>query len=66
MVEHPKPDLFLAAWWGLDVILAWTLADNIKWVRVQRGAVHLLAFLMFFGAFVLADKAEIARACLGS
>jgi hypothetical protein len=65
VVEHPKPDLFLAVWWGLDVILAWTLADNVKWVRVQRGAVHLLAFLMFFGAFVLADKAEIGARLLG-
>ncbi len=64
-VDHPRPDLFLAAWWGMDVILAWTLADNIKWVRVQRGAVHLLAFLMFFGAFVLADKAEIGARLLG-
>jgi heme peroxidase len=65
MVAHPGPDLFLAAWWGLDVILAWCLADSIKWVRVQRGAVHLLAFLMFFGAFVLADKAEIGARLLG-
>ena len=65
VVEHPRSDLFLAAWWGLDVILAWTLADSIKWVRVQRGAVHLLAFLMFFAAFVLADKAEIGARLLG-
>jgi Animal haem peroxidase len=64
-VDHPKPDLFLAAWWGLDVIIAWTLADNIRWVRVLRGAVHLLAFLMFFGAFVLSDKAEIGARLLG-
>ena len=37
IVDHPTPDLFLAAWWGLDVILAWLITDNIKWVRVQRG-----------------------------
>jgi Animal haem peroxidase len=65
IVEHPKPDLFLAAWWGIDVVLAWLVSDNIKWVRVQRGAVHLLAFVMFFGAFVLADKAEIGARLLG-
>src|SRR5215471_1243634 len=39
-VEHPKPDTFLALWWGFDVILAWLVRDNIKWVQVQRGAVH--------------------------
>jgi len=65
IVEHPSPDFFLAGWWGLDVILAWVLSDNIKWVRVQRGAVHLLAFAMFFGAFVLADKAGISARLLG-
>src|SRR5262249_34074500 len=40
LVEHPGPDLFLVAWWGLDVILAWLITDNIKWLRVERGAVH--------------------------
>jgi hypothetical protein len=65
IVDHPSPDFFLAAWWGLDVVLAWLISDNIKWVRVQRGAVHLLAFVMFFGAFVLAEKAEIGARLLG-
>jgi hypothetical protein len=64
-VEHPGPDLFLAAWWGLDVVLAWLVTDNIKWLRVQRGAIHLLASGMFFGAFVLAAKASIAARLLG-
>jgi hypothetical protein len=65
IIDHPKPDLFLTAWWGLDVLLAWLITDNIKWVRVQRGLVHLLAFAMFFGAFVLADKAGIGARLLG-
>ena len=64
-IEQPGPDLFLAAWWGLDVILAWLVSDNIKWVRVQRGAVHVLAFVMFFGATVLAAKAGIVARLLG-
>lgn len=59
VVDHPGPDFVLAAWWGFDVLLAWLVSDNLKWVRVQRGAVHLLAFAMFFGAFVLAPKAGI-------
>jgi len=64
-IEQPGPDLFLGAWWGLDVLLAWIVSDNIKWVRVQRGAVHILAFVMFFGATVLAAKAGIAARLLG-
>jgi hypothetical protein len=65
LVEHPKSDFFLLAWWGLDVILAWIITDNIKWVRVERGAVHLLAFIMFFGAFFLAAKAGVVAHLLG-
>src|SRR5262249_42258201 len=65
VVERPGPDFFLAAWWGLDVVLAWLVSDNLKWVRVQRGAVHLLAFTMFFGATVLASRAGIVAHLLG-
>ena len=64
VVDHPGPDLFLAVLWGFDVLLAWLVADH-KWVRVQRGAVHLLAFVMFFGAFTLATKASIVAHLLG-
>ena len=65
VVDHPGPDFFLTAWWGLDVVLAWLVWDNNKLVRVQRGAVHVLAFLMFFGATVLAPKSGIVAHLLG-
>src|SRR5206468_5782261 len=64
VVNNPGPDFFLAAWWGLDVVLAWAAADS-KWVRVQRGAVHLLAFVMFVGSTVLAPKASWPAHLLG-
>jgi len=28
VVQHPGPDLFLAAWWGLEVLLAWLVSDH--------------------------------------
>jgi hypothetical protein len=65
VVEHPKPDFFFTAWWGLDVLAAWVIADTIKLIRVQRGALHVLAFAMFFGATVLASKAGIVAHLLG-
>jgi len=65
IVGHPWPDLFLAAWWGLDVILAWLVTDDVTWVRVERHAVHLLAFVMFFAAFVLDAKASFVARVLG-
>src|ERR1700722_3900731 len=64
VVEHPGPNLFLAAWWGLDVSLAWLVPD-LKWVRVQRGAVPLLAFIMFFGEFTLSSSAGMLAHVLG-
>ena len=51
LVEHPGPDFFLAAWCRLYFLLAWVLSDNLTCVRVQRGAIHPLAFTMFFAAF---------------
>jgi Animal haem peroxidase len=65
VVAQPGPDFFFTAWWGLDVLLAWIVSQNIKAVRVERGAVHVLAFTMFFGATVLASKAEIVARLLG-
>jgi hypothetical protein len=65
VVQHPGPDLFLAGWWGFDVLLAWTMSDTAKWVRVERGAIHLLGFMMFFGAFALASKASVVAHLLG-
>ena len=65
LVEHPGPDFFFTAWWGLDVILAWLITDNIKLLRAERGALHVLAFAMFFGAFVLASKSGIVAHLLG-
>jgi len=64
VVDHPGPDLVLAVLWGLDVLLAWLVADR-KWVRVYRGAVHLLVFSMFFMGFTLAPKASIIARLLG-
>jgi hypothetical protein len=65
LVEHPGPDVFFLVWWVLDVALAWIVSDNNKWLRAQRGALHILAFVMFFGAAVLADKAEMVARLLG-
>ena len=65
LVEHPVPDFFLTAWWGLDVLLAWLITDNIKLLRVERGALHVLVFTMFFRASVLASKAGIVAHLLG-
>lgn len=42
------PGMLLALWWSADLWLARTRQDT-GWVAVQRGVVHLLAFVLFVG-----------------
>jgi hypothetical protein len=65
VVCNPVPDLILTAWWGLDVLLAWVVLSNWRWLRIERGAVSLFALVAFFGATVLAAKAGPAIRVLG-
>jgi hypothetical protein len=58
LVEQPGADFLLSAWWGLDVLLAWFVWLDRKWIWFQRVAVHVLAFVMFVGATVVAAKAS--------
>jgi hypothetical protein len=57
VVCNPIPDLILTAWWGIDVVLAWLVLSNPRWLRLERGAVSLFTLVAFFGATVLAAKA---------
>jgi hypothetical protein len=65
VVCNPIPDLILTVWWGLDVILAWSVFSSPRWLRIERGAVSLFAFVAFFGATVLAAKAGPVVRVLG-
>jgi hypothetical protein len=64
-VEHPGADFLLSVWWGLDVLLAWFVSQDHKWIWFQRVTVHLLAFVMFVGATVVAKKADVEVHVLG-
>ena len=57
VVCNPIPDLILTVWWGFDVVVAWSVTSNARWLRLERGAVSLFALVAFFGAAVLAAKA---------
>lgn len=47
-VSAPVLDTVFAVWWCVDVVLAWLWRSEAVWVRVQRGLVHVLAFVLFF------------------
>jgi hypothetical protein len=65
VVCNPIPDLILTVWWGVDVLLAWFVLSSPRWLRVERGAVTLFAFVAFFGATVLAIKVGPVTRVLG-
>lgn len=47
-VTVPRLDSVFAVWWLIDVWLAWTCRSTAYWIQIQRWAVHLLAFVLFF------------------
>jgi hypothetical protein len=61
IVEQPGLDSVLALWWGLDVALLWLVRRDVRWIRLQRGAVHLVAFTMFVGALTAPKASRVAH-----
>ena len=43
-------------WWGLDVILAWVVSSDPKWIRVERALLNIYLPLTFFVASVVIFK----------
>jgi hypothetical protein len=52
LVSSPIPDTILTLWWLADVVLAWTLPAGIRWIRLQRGLIHVLMFFAFIVAAI--------------
>jgi|SRR5271156_784805 len=43
-------------WWGVDVILAWIVQRDLKWIRVERLLLNIYLPLTFFVASVVIFK----------
>lgn len=43
------PGIIFLFWWAFDVFLAWTRTEDRRWITLQRGAVHVVAFILFVG-----------------
>ncbi len=41
------------AWWGFDLVLAWFVKSEAKWIRVQRVLAHVYIPLTFFVSAVV-------------
>jgi hypothetical protein len=44
------------AWWGFDLVLAWFVKKEVKWIRVQRVLAHLYIPLTFFVSAVVIKR----------
>jgi len=43
-------------WWGVDVVLAWTVTRDVKWIRIERMLLNIYLPLTFFVASVVIFK----------
>jgi hypothetical protein len=43
-------------WWGLDVLLAWFVRADVKWIRIERLLVNIFIPFTFFVASVVIFK----------
>ena len=44
------------AWWGFDLVLAWFVKSEAKWIRVQRVLAHVYIPLTFFVSAVVIKR----------
>lgn len=49
------PGMFLILWWALDIGIA-LVSRTDTWVRLQRGALHLATFVLFFGGSAITGE----------
>ncbi|HKU75232.1 MAG TPA: hypothetical protein VJR02_15075 [Pyrinomonadaceae bacterium] len=52
-VSAALPDLIFTFWWGLDVVRAWFVQSEERFIRIERALVHLFAFVLFFAGSAL-------------
>jgi hypothetical protein len=46
-------NLLDGAWWGFDLVLAWFVKSQAKWIRVQRTLAHIYIPVTFFVSAVI-------------
>ncbi len=57
LLGWPYTEILLLVWWGFDVLLGWLIPQNGKRVRIQRGLLHVVIFLLFLLTAILLPQA---------
>ncbi len=55
------PGMLLIPWWGVDIALAFKGLEA-RWVRLQRGILHLGTFVLFFGGSAIKGETITIKA----
>jgi hypothetical protein len=61
-VSAPVIDTVFAIWWGLDVLLAWSMQRENRIIRIERTIVSLLAFVLFVAGSVIEGEIWLSKA----
>jgi preprotein translocase subunit SecG len=52
-------NLLVTAWWGFDLILAWFVKSDAKWIKNQRIGAHIYIPLTFFVSAVVIKQGVV-------
>lgn len=51
-------NLFVTAWWLLDILLSWFSTSSAKWILLQRRGIHILILFLFFLSTVILHSVD--------
>jgi len=60
-VSAPILDTVLAVWWALDVLLAWAIPRENRFIAIERTVVSLLAFVLFVAGSALEGEILLSK-----
>lgn len=61
-VSAPILDTVLAVWWALDVLLAWAIPRENRFIAIERWVVSILAFVLFVAGSAKEGEIPLSRA----
>lgn len=61
-VSAPVIDIVFAVWWGLDVLLAWTVHRESRLINLERTVVYMLAAALFVAGSAIEGEIWLSKA----
>jgi len=61
-VSAPVIDIVFAAWWGVDLLLAWAVRDDKSLVKFERVLIYLMAIALFIAGSAIEGEIWLSKA----